>query len=97
MGVTITSIDRFTKLKQQRDALSKTLATLEGRVASSRDRYNDIMRELASFGIGSMDELRSHITDLDRQINAGLVEAEQMLNSVEVALKALDNQEVPIR
>jgi uncharacterized coiled-coil DUF342 family protein len=90
MAVSIPALERFTTLKKKRDALSNQLATLQGKLDSSRDRYNDIMRELAVYKIGSVDELQQHISNLNQQIERGLDEAEALLAKMEQELKTVE-------
>jgi len=90
MPVQVSAIDKFTTIKTKRDTLSRQVAVLEGKLGSSRERYNEIMRELNKYGIGSIDELRTKIAELDGQINKGLDEAEGLLTKMEAELKTLD-------
>ena len=92
MSVQVSAIDRFTTVKTKRDTISRQVAVLEGKLGSSRDRYNEIMRELNKYGIGSVDELRTKIKELNGQIETGLVEAEGLLVKMETDLKELDSK-----
>lgn len=89
----LSSVDRFTQLKARRDILSNQLATLNGRLSSSRDRYNDIMRELAAYGIGSVDELRKESLSLSTRLDQHLDAAEAQIAKMEQDLKQLDAQQ----
>ena len=90
MAVQISSIEQFTSLKQKRDVLSRQMATLEGKLGASRDRYNEIMRELAKYGIGSVEELHSKIKQLDSEIGKSLKEAESKLIQMEKDLRSVN-------
>ena len=90
MAVPIPAIDRFTGLKTKRDALSTQLANLQGKLDSTRDHYNSIMRELNVYGIGSIDELRQKMSELNTQIEAGLTEVESVLQNMQTSLSVLD-------
>lgn len=94
MVTSISSIDKFTNLKNKRDALSRQLATYQGKLDSAKDRYQDIMRELASYGIGSVGELQAKIFEIDKQIVDGVQEAERLLVEMEEQLREIDNQEI---
>ncbi len=94
MPVSIPAIDRFNSLKTKQQLLSQQLATLNGRLESSRDRYQDIMRELGTFGIGSLDELANAITAVNKQIEDDLATAEATIAQMEAELRAIDSQEV---
>jgi DNA repair exonuclease SbcCD ATPase subunit len=90
MPASVTAIERFTQLKKKRDALSNQLATLQGKLDSSRDRYNDILRELQTYNIGSLDELKREIANLDEQIEQELSQAEVYVAQLEEELAAVE-------
>lgn len=87
----ISPVDEFTIAKQRRDALSVQLATFKGKLDSTRDRYNSIMRELSvNHGIGSFDELKAKVVEVKALIVAKTAEADLVLKRVEEQLREID-------
>jgi anthranilate/para-aminobenzoate synthase component II len=83
---------RFAVLKAERDECSRSYATTEGKIASAKERFNMILRELAAnYQIYSYDDLVSKKKELEDQISQEAVDLEASLEQMKKELQELES------
>ena len=87
-------VKRLQDLKRQRSDIQTLLQQKQGQINASRDRYTNIMSELKTLGIGSLDELRSRIDATRTAIIQEMDMADASLATIREKLSGINNQEV---
>jgi prefoldin subunit 5 len=86
-------IHQFSALKKRREELSNLFTKLNANVEAAQTRYQAILDELHAFGIGSLDELRSKITEVENKIHSDMQTAVSQMNYIQEQMNAITSKE----